>query len=266
MSAGGCDGSCSGQWAVGSGFVQPRQEAAFGAWHDGAMSTFDQIMLFVSVISAALVLARRPSRGCSPSSPSGQLCHPELALLEAVALLGPGTLLLLLRLKNLDLWTAKREQICVAAKLAALVLRCAVGILLGAAPAAAAAAASARGSLPLPGPAAGPALRVVWLCSAAFSAMALKVRLQSQLLVSAAALALAAAAAAHDALLAPLPTPAHACAALLCAVGAEALHFAVIYVWDAHLRAAFLAGGGDGGGAAAHRAGGKRPAGKAKAA
>ncbi|GBF89563.1 hypothetical protein Rsub_02281 [Raphidocelis subcapitata] len=241
---GACDGSCSGQWTVGRGFLQRRREAEFLSWHDGALAAFDLMMLLASLASTALVLSRRPAHACPPSVP----CRPQLALLEALALLGPGALLLLLRLGGGAIWAKRRERICVAAKAAALLLRTAASVLLGAAPAAAAAAAASRGGLPLPAPASGAAAQAAWLLGAAFSALACKVRLQSQLLLSCAALALAGAAAAHDALLSAPPSAGDACCALLCAVGAEALHCAAVYAWDAHLRAAFLAGGGGGGG------------------
>jgi hypothetical protein len=106
-----CDGSCGGVWTAAAGFVRPRQEAAFAAWHDAALSCFDRVTLLVSVVAAGLVLARRPSRGCPIATASGDLCHPELALLEAAALLGPGAVLLLLRFGMAEMWAAKREQI-----------------------------------------------------------------------------------------------------------------------------------------------------------
>ncbi|KAI8475397.1 MAG: hypothetical protein J3K34DRAFT_517420 [Monoraphidium minutum] len=235
----------AGQWVAGAGFVDPKQEAAFGAWHDEQMVSMDQLMLGVSLLSTAAVLLRQPAPGGSAA---------------AAALLGPGLLLLLVLplaarrggRAAARFWLARREAICAGVKVAALLLRCAAGVALGAAPAAAAAAAAARGGLPAPAPGggAGAASAVVWVISTLGAAVTCKLRLQTQLLVSALSVLLASAAAAHDAASAP--------AAAGCAVGAAAaaaaLHCGVVYVWDCRLRAAFLqsrAGGGLGRRAAA---------------
>lgn len=71
-------------------------------------------------------------------------------------------------------------------------------------------------------------------------------RVQTQLLLSAAALALAGAAAARDAAFGGRG----ASEALVAAAVGEALHVAVVYAWDAHMRARF---------AAARRAAAQRP-------
>lgn len=129
-----------------------------------------------------------------------------------------------------------RKRSC-ATRIAGLVLRCTASSLLGTAPVAAAAAAAARVGLPMP--AAAGASRVVWLASTLFSALSCKVRLQAQLLVSAASVAFVAAIAAHD-MLAQSAPPGMAAGALVCTAGAAAAHCFIVYVWDCHLRAAYL--------------------------
>jgi hypothetical protein len=120
-------------------------------------------------------------------------------------------------------------------------MRASVGVLRGAAPAAAAAAAAARSALPLPAAPVGAGPRLVWLGAAALTALKGKVRLQAQLALSALSLAAACAAAGHDALRGdPAARGNAAAAALLCVVGAEALHCGLVYLWDDHLRAHFL--------------------------
>jgi hypothetical protein len=67
-----------------------------------------QLMMAMSIVCGALVLMRRPW-ACDPHGAGA--CNMELVLIEAIALVGPSMLLLLLRLAGAEIWLGQREQI-----------------------------------------------------------------------------------------------------------------------------------------------------------
>lgn len=209
-----CDGGCKRHWTLSRGFYNRQQEAEFKSWYDSSMTAYDQLVLLVSILSAAAALAQ--------AAPSRQLP-------QGVALLGPGlVLLLLLRLAGRAFWESHREHICFAYKLLSLLLRLWPALWLGFAPAAAAAPAA------VPGPLAAVAAAAAWLCAAAFPALVCKLRVRSQLILSALAVAATAAAAAGGGASSD---------AVLAAIASEAVRCGVVFAWDTHLRAAFACGG-----------------------